>query len=72
MPQSSRLSAIESGTNVVLGFIVALIAWIPLAYSMDIPYSFGGSVVINITFTVLSFVRGFMVRRLFDRYGDLL
>ena len=68
--QSQRLSAIESATNVVLGFLIAIIAWIPLAWAMDIPYSFSGSVVINIVFTVLSFVRGYVVRRLFVKIEE--
>jgi uncharacterized membrane protein YqaE (UPF0057 family) len=67
--QTKRLSAIESMTNVVLGFVLAMLAWIPLAYAMDIPYSFNSSIIINITFTVISFVRGYLVRRAFVRFG---
>jgi len=70
--QSQRLSATESATNVVLGFLIAIIVWIPLAYYMNIPYSFSGSIVINLVFTVLSFVRGYIVRRAFVKIEEKL
>jgi len=70
--QSQRLSATESATNVVLGFLIAIVIWIPLSYFMNIPYSFNGSIVINLVFTIVSFVRGYIVRRAFVRIEEKL
>ena len=70
--QSQRLSATESATNVVLGFLIAIVIWIPLSYFMNIPYSFSGSIVINLVFTIVSFVRGYIVRRAFVRIEEKL
>lgn len=66
--QTKRMSALESLTNVVLGFVIALIVWIPIAYFMDIPYTFSSSIVINLIFTAISMARGYLVRRAFARY----
>ena len=67
MKQSKRHSLLESIANVVIGLIISIIAQIVLYWLMDIPVSFGQNLVITGVFFVLSFVRGYIIRRLFNR-----
>jgi hypothetical protein len=68
MSQSKRMSAIESFTNLMIGNMVA---WLMYAYVL--PLLFGvviGSVksaAFVLIFNVLSVIRSFLLRRLFER-----
>ena len=64
--QSRRDSAIETTTQQVIGYLVAVAFqhWVcrPL---LDIPGGFGGSLAITSSFAVLAWIRSYCVRRWF-------
>ena len=65
--QSKRQSALESITNVAIGYLVSVSANILIlpmfGYAVSIADSFG----IGLVFTAVSLVRGYALRRLFNR-----
>lgn len=66
MQQSKLESLLESGVNVVLGFIVALISQIivfPLV-GIDVPIS--TNLKIGAYFTIISLLRSYVIRRWFN------
>ena len=68
--QSKRESMIETLTNVCIGLLISFIAnmlVLPL-FGYDINLTDG--VLISIIFTIISIVRGYMVRRWFNSKGD--
>jgi high-affinity Fe2+/Pb2+ permease len=67
MKQSKRHSLLESITNVIIGLIISILAQIVLYWLMDIPVTFGQNLVITGVFFVLSFVRGYIIRRIFNK-----
>lgn len=67
MSQSKRHSLLESIANVVIGLLISILAQIVLYWLMNIPVSFGQNLVITFVFFVLSFVRGYIIRRIFNK-----
>jgi len=68
--QSRRLSAIETATNIGVGFVVSLVITdlvMPL-FGHDV--TLGQNVVITSVFTVASVVRSYALRRLFNRLQE--
>jgi len=67
--QSKRQSALEAITNVAIGYLVSVSANILIlpmfGYAVSIADSFG----IGLAFTAVSLVRGYVLRRLFNRIG---
>ena len=66
MLQTKRQSLIETLTNVAIGYLISFIAnmlVLPL-YGYNINLTDG--VLISIIFTIISIVRGYMVRRWFN------
>ena len=64
--QTKKQSLIESITNVLIGYIVAVIsnaAILPL-FGVNLPFS--DSMLIGVWFTVISLIRGYCVRRYFN------
>ena len=67
--QTKKQSAIESITNVLIGYIVAVAsnaAILPL-FGVNLPFS--DSLLIGVWFTVISLIRGYCVRRYFNKRG---
>jgi hypothetical protein len=71
--QTRTISMIEQVLNVSTGYLLAFIVWsviiIPL---FKIEASIGESMLINLIFTVISVLRGYVWRRLFVNYLDKL
>ena len=77
MAQNSRLSFIEAivntGAGMVIAWSVSLFILMPL---LGIPMTAGKNTIITIIFTILSVIRGFVVRRVFTylqlkkKYGN--
>lgn len=67
MSQSKKHSLLESIANVVIGLIISILAQIVLYWLMDIPVSFGQNLIITGVFFCLSFVRGYIIRRIFNK-----
>lgn len=65
MSQSRRVSAIEAFLNVVLGFCVSVLAnWLILPH-YGVSNKLTTSIEIGIWFTFISFLRSYILRRLF-------
>ena len=65
--QSKIHSLIESTSNVVIGYIVAVLSQILIFPVFDIGISFTDNLKIGVYFTVISIVRSYLVRRWFTK-----
>jgi hypothetical protein len=66
MKQSKKHSALESITNVVVGLVVSILTQMILFPALNIPVTFNQNLVITLVFFVLSFARGYIIRRIFN------
>jgi hypothetical protein len=64
--QSRIDSFAEAVTNTAIGFVVSLITWIFVARAYGIPMTFLTNLSITAIFTVVSIVRQYVLRRIFD------
>lgn len=67
MPQSKTMSLLESFANVGIGLGVSLISQLVIFKAYGIHISLGQNIEITAWFTLISIVRSFYVRRLFNR-----
>ena len=67
--QTKKQSLIESITNVIIGYIVAVISNIAILPLFGVNLTFGDSLLIGVWFTVISLIRGYCVRRYFNKRG---
>ena len=67
MTQSRRQSAIESAANVAIGYGVAVASQIAILPLFGVPLPLADNLAIGGYFTVISLVRSYAVRRLFNR-----
>ena len=67
MKQSKKHSALESITNVVIGLIISIVTQMILYPILGIPVTFSQNLIITMVFFVISFVRGYVIRRFFNR-----
>ena len=67
MQQKRLTSLIEVSLNVLFGFFISLTAWPYVGELYNIPYTYHSHIGITLIFTVLSVVRGYIVRRFFAR-----
>lgn len=68
MKQSKKHSALESITNVVIGLITSIVTQMILYPILGIPVTFSQNLIITAVFFVISFVRGYVIRRFFNRF----
>ena len=67
MNQTRLESFIEVCLGTAIGFLISYSAG-PLMYAyLDVPYSHTGNLVITGGFTILSIIRGYIIRRWFNR-----
>ena len=66
MTQSRIDSLMESLTNTAIGFFVSLLTWICVAWAYGIPMTWTTNVSITGIFTVVSIIRQYALRRLFN------
>lgn len=59
-------SLMESVTNTAIGFVVSLITWAILARAYGIPMPWSTNLQITAIFTVVSILRQYVLRRVFD------
>lgn len=69
MSQSRLHSAIESGTNVAIGYGVALAGQIVVFPLVGVEASMSQNLVIGAAFTAISLARSYVVRRVFNRWA---
>jgi hypothetical protein len=67
MKQSKKHSVLESTTNVVVGLIISILTQMALFPILGIPVSTKQNVIITAVFFALSFVRGYVIRRIFNK-----
>ena len=62
--------AIESATNVVVGYIlnVGLVYWI--LHWMGYQIQMGQNIGMSLVLAVVAFIRGICIRRMFSKYGQ--
>ena len=68
MMQSRRQSLIEATTNVVFGYALAVITQIVVFPWFGLQVSLGENLAIGCVFTGISLLRGYALRRLFERW----
>ena len=68
MTQSRRMSLIEAATNVIVGYALAVGLQIGVFPVFGIHIALGDKLAIGLAFTGVSLVRGYVLRRLFERF----
>ena len=68
MTQSRRMSLIEAATNVIVGYALAVGMQIVVFPVFGIHIALGDQLSIGLAFTAISLVRGYVLRRLFERF----
>lgn len=66
MKQSRIDSFMEAVCNTFIGFWVSLLTWIVVAWAMEIPVTWGQNLLITGIFTIVSIIRSYVLRRLFN------
>ena len=66
--QSRRRSAIEAAANVVIGYLVAVTANYFVLPAFGYMVTVQDSFTIGLAFTVISMLRSYVLRRLFNRF----
>ena len=67
MTQSRTMSAAESVANVVIGYGIALATQVVVFDALKIPVSLGQNLWIGVVFTVVSLIRSYLLRRVFNQ-----
>ena len=67
--QTKKQSLFESITNVAIGYIVAVISNAAILPLFGVNLAFSDSMLIAVWFTVISVIRGYAVRRWFNKKG---
>lgn len=66
--QSRRHSALEAVSSTAIGFLVTWLAGLVIYPMAGVPVSVGQNTLIVLLFTIVSLIRGYCIRRWFDRY----
>ena len=66
MRQSRLMSLVEVGTNVVVGYGLAVTMQVLLFPLFGLAVSLGENLALGLVFTVVSLARSFCIRRLFE------
>lgn len=64
--QSKIDSAMEAVTNTTIGFVISMVTWHFVAAAFNIPMPLSANLLITGIFTVVSIVRQYVLRRIFD------
>ena len=64
--QTKKMSLIETIVGVTIGYVVALLSQIVVFPLFDIKVSLIDNLLIGLLFTVISIIRGYYIRRLFN------
>ena len=67
MRQTKRKSLIESIAQTLIGLITSILIQFILYPIMGIPVTIFQNIIITLVFFIVSIVRGYLVRRLFDK-----
>jgi len=72
MKQSRLMSLVEATTNVVVGYLLAIATQIAVFPWFGIDAGLSDHLTIGLAFVGVSLVRGYLLRRLFERLGKRL
>ncbi len=67
MSQSRKGSALESATNVITGLLISFLIQLWIYPALGIPVTIRQNVFITFVFFVASFLRGYFIRRIFNK-----
>ena len=67
MRQSRRMSMVEAAANVVIGYGIAITTQMAVFPIFGIRISFADDLLIGLVFTIVSLIRSYMLRRVFER-----
>ncbi len=67
MKQTKRKSLIESVIQTIIGLGTSILIQVILYPMMGIPVTFSQNLIITLVFFTVSIVRGYFVRRIFDK-----
>lgn len=70
MTQSRRLSFIESATNVIVGYVLAIATQIMVFPWFGLETGLEEHLTIGLAFVGVSLVRGYVLRRMFDKLNS--
>ena len=65
--QSKNKSIVESLTNTVTGLLTSFLIQIVIYPLLDIPVTIGQNILITLVFFIASFLRGYLIRRFFNK-----
>ncbi len=65
--QSKKQSAIETTVNIVVGVITSFLIQLWIYPLLNIPVTFQQNLIITTVFIVASFIRGYAIRRIFNK-----
>lgn len=65
-PQSKLMSMVEAVVNTAVGLVVAMLATAAICKAYSIPMSWENNVIITFWMTVISVVRSYVLRRIFN------
>ena len=68
--QTKYQSLIESLTNILIGYLTALLSQVLIFPLFDIYVSFQDNLLIGLYFTIISLLRSYLVRRYFNKRVD--
>lgn len=68
--QSKKRSFIEAVTNVLVGYLVAVISNLIVLPLFGYQVSLFDGFAIGVVFTVISLIRSYVIRRLFNKYDS--
>jgi hypothetical protein len=66
--QSKRDSALEAVANIVIGLCISFTLQLVLYPIMEIPVTINQNIIITLVFFIASFVRGYLIRRFFNKF----
>ena len=67
MKQTKRKSLIESVVQTIIGLGTSILIQIVLYPIMGIPVTFSQNLIITLVFFIVSIIRGYFVRRIFEK-----
>lgn len=68
MSQSRKHSAVETVANVAIGYVIAIAAQVAIFPAFGVHIAFAQDLAIGAAFTVVSLVRSYVLRRVFNAF----
>jgi hypothetical protein len=65
--QSKKQSILETVTNVIAGLLISFVIQLIIYPILNIPVSINQNLIITFVFFVASFIRGYVIRRIFNK-----